>query len=129
LLSGAAALYLCAQLIIPWLVIARDEPTSRDFAWDMFSYTLSCSELAVVVQSAPGEWETVLLAADFKSWAQLRRALSLSRFERYAAGLCDALQRERRRPVQLYLRSACRGDRNQPSFGLIDPERDFCQRP
>lgn len=127
LTSLAAACYLLVQLLVPLLVITRDELTSRDFAWDMFSYHLSCSKLGVIVGTGAGDWESVRLERDFGSWAQLRRALSARRFADYARGVCRRERERRGQPVQLFVTSECVSDREQAPFALLDPERDFCR--
>ena len=126
LTSLAASCYLLVQLLVPLLVIVRDELTSRDFAWDMFSYHLSCNKLGVILGTGRGDWESVRLERDFGSWAQLRRALSAQRFSDYAGVVCQRERERRGQPVQLYVTSECVSDREQPPFALLDPERDFC---
>jgi len=126
-ISCAAAVYLLVQLSLPLWVIARRELTSRDFAWDMFSYHLSCSKLDAVLFTENGGWQSVRLDHDFGSWAQLRRALSAPRFADYARGVCAHAREASHGPVRLHLLSECRSDRDQPAFALLDPERDFCR--
>lgn len=127
--AWAAGLFVLLQLLIPLGVLSRGQLSSRDFAWDMFSYQLTCQELQVVVREAGGEWESVRLDVDFSSWAQLRRLLSEARFRAYARRLCGALRAERGVAVELHLWSRCSTDRAGASFALLDPARDFCAGP
>jgi hypothetical protein len=126
-ISWLAALYLCVQLLVPLIVIVRAGSAARDFSWDMFSSGLTCEKFNAVVKPDGGEWGSVRLDLDFASWAQLRRVLSPARFATYTQRLCQTLREEHGRPVQLYVLSACRADRDQPLFAVVDPKRDFCQ--
>lgn len=117
-----AALLLALQLIVPLCVIARDELSSRDFSWDMFSYHLSCQSLDVRARLQGQPWSSAPLARDFSSWAQLRRVLSEKRFSAYAEQLC----REYGPGAELRIDSHCKSDRDSEPFAILDPNQDFC---
>jgi hypothetical protein len=128
-ISGLAAAFLLVQLAVPLAVIASRSGTDRDFAWDMFSSQLRCEKLDALVKPQGKLWGSLRWDVDFSSWAQLRRVLSPARFERYAQRLCQALRAEHGSPVELYVQSECRNDRDQAPFAILDPHRDFCSQP
>lgn len=124
--AWSAGLFVLLQLSVPLLIMARADVSSRDFSWDMFSYQLSCDQLAVIVRVGSGDWESVPLDRDLSSWAQLRRLLSPTRFPAYARKLCSDMARERGGPVQLHVWSRCQSDRDGASFSILDPDRNYC---
>jgi hypothetical protein len=129
LVAWLAALFLMLQLIVPIIVLGRNEISSRDFSWDMFSYQLSCDQLAIRVRvgGPQSPWQSVRVERELSSWAQLRRLLSEARFHTYAGQICRELQTQEAGSVELYVESSCRTDRAAPPAPILDPKRDFCR--
>lgn len=124
--TALGAGYVLWQLLLPAVIAVRPGRAGRDFSWDMFSHHLSCRRLEGSLRGPDGSRESVSLTDDFATYAQLTRVLVPGRVEHYAHRLCQRLQEQRGRAVELNIISECQTDRDGPWVPLLDPAKNYC---